>query len=95
MICFNHPYRYKTMHYLPRSSSSSFEVIIFSDIHEKIIETMTTTILHLEFEENNENEVATHGICFDFYYRPKLLGRTALQQLLMLNSRAFNSDHNS
>ena len=41
---------------------------------------MTTTILHLEFEENNENEVATHGICFDFYYRPKLrqIGQNSL-----------------
>jgi hypothetical protein len=22
-------------------------------------------------KENNENDMAAHGICFDFYYRPK------------------------
>ena len=24
------------------------------------------------FKENNENDMAAHGICFDFYYQPKL-----------------------
>ena len=23
------------------------------------------------FKENNETDMAAHGICFDFYYRPK------------------------
>ena len=23
------------------------------------------------FKENNENDMAAHGICFDFYYWPK------------------------
>ena len=38
------------------------------DIHEKFIETITTSIFHLKFKENNENDMAAHGICFDFYY---------------------------
>ena len=41
-------------------------------IHEKFIKTITTSIFHLEVKENNENDMAAHGICFDFYYRPKL-----------------------
>ena len=32
---------------------------------------MTTSIFYLKFKENNENDMAAHGICFDFYYRPK------------------------
>ena len=35
------------------------------------METITTSIFHLQFQENNENDMAAHGICFDFYYRPK------------------------
>ena len=41
-------------------------------IHEKFIETITTSIFHLKFKENNENDMAARGICFYFYYRPKL-----------------------
>ena len=40
-------------------------------IHEKFIETITTNIFHLKFKENNENDMAAHGISFGFYYRPK------------------------
>ena len=41
------------------------------DIHKKFIDTITTSIFYLNFKENNENDMAAHGICFDFYYRPK------------------------
>ena len=33
---------------------------------------MTTTIFYLKFKENNKNDMAAHGNCFDFYYRPNL-----------------------
>ena len=36
------------------------------------MEIITTSIFHLEFKENIENDIAVHGICFDFYYQPKL-----------------------
>ena len=29
------------------------------------------TIFYLRSKENNENDMAAHGLCFDFYYRPK------------------------
>ena len=38
---------------------------------EKFNETITTSIFYLKFKENNENGMGAHGICFDFYYRPK------------------------
>ena len=41
------------------------------DIHEKFIETITTSIFYLKFKENNENDMAAHEIGFVFYYRPK------------------------
>ena len=34
------------------------------------MEIITTSIFHLEFKENIENDIAVHGICFDFYYPP-------------------------
>ena len=34
-----------------------------------LIETITTTIFYLKFKENNENDMAAHAICFDFYYK--------------------------
>ena len=37
------------------------------NIHEKIIETITTSIFYFKFKENNENDMAAHAICFDFY----------------------------
>ena len=37
----------------------------------KFIETITTSIFYFKCKENNENDMAVHGICFDFYYRPK------------------------
>jgi len=40
-------------------------------IHEKFIETVTTSILRSKFKENNENDMAAHEICFDFLNRPK------------------------
>ena len=39
----------------------------YMDIHEKLIETITTSIFYLELIENYENHMAAHGICFDFY----------------------------
>ena len=36
------------------------------DIHEKLIEIITTSIFYLEFKGSNENDMAAHGICFDF-----------------------------
>ena len=30
-----------------------------------------TSINDLKFKESNENDMAAHGICFDFYYQPK------------------------
>ena len=44
--------------------SSSLVFVIY-------IESITTSIFHLKFKENNENDMAAHGICFDFYYWPK------------------------
>ena len=41
------------------------------DIHENFIDTITTSIFHLELKENNENDMAAHWICFDFYDQPK------------------------
>ena len=41
-----------------------------NDGHEKFIETITTSIFHLK-KETNENDMAAHGICLDFYYQPK------------------------
>ena len=38
----------------------------YMDIHEKLIETITTSIFYLELIENYENDMAAHGICFDF-----------------------------
>jgi hypothetical protein len=40
-------------------------------IDEKFIETITISIFHLQFKENNENDMTAYGICFDFYYQPK------------------------
>ena len=40
-------------------------------IHEKFIETISTNIFNWKFKENNETDMAAHGICFDFHYRPK------------------------
>ena len=36
-----------------------------------LADTITTSIFHLNFKENNENDMAAHGIRFDFYYGPK------------------------
>ena len=38
------------------------------DIHEKLIETMTTSIFYSKSNENNENDMAAHAFCFDFCY---------------------------
>ena len=38
----------------------------YMDIHEKLIETITTSIFYLELIENYENDMDAHGICFDF-----------------------------
>ena len=38
------------------------------DIHEKLIEIITTSIFYLEFKGSNENDMATHAVCFDFYH---------------------------
>ena len=39
--------------------------------NEKLIEIFTTSIFYSKSKENNENDMAAHGICFDFHYRPK------------------------
>ena len=34
------------------------------DIHEKLIETITTSIFYSRFKVDNENDMAAHAICF-------------------------------
>ena len=35
------------------------------------IGTITTSIFNSKFKESNENDMASHGICFDYHCRPK------------------------
>jgi hypothetical protein len=51
-----------------------------------LIEIFTASIFYSKFKENNENDTAANGICFDFRpsQQPIKQGRTAAEQLLTL-----------
>jgi hypothetical protein len=36
-----------------------------------LLKSSPSSIFHFKFKGKNENDMASHGICFDFYYRPK------------------------
>ena len=57
-------------------------------MHEKFIETITTSILYLEFKENNENDMVAYGFIFIFITGPSRskLDRMATKRLLTLAS---------
>ena len=48
---------------------------------KKFIKTISTSIFYLKFKVNNENDIAAHGICFDFYYwpKPRRIGQNSCQ----------------
>ena len=47
------------------------------DIHEKMIETITTRIFYLKFKENNKNYMNEYAFCFDFccFFQPSRIGQ--------------------
>ena len=53
------------------------------DIHEKFIETITTSIFYLKFKENNENDME-FVLIFSPVNNQAKLGRTAAKHLLTL-----------